>query len=237
MEILYQFVAPLSPCSYLPGRRWSLEYQRVLSISADEYMEYLRQGWRRFGTMLFKPRCPGCTACQSLRVPTETFRPNRSQRRAWKANEGEIVLRIRAPNVTAAKLNLYDRFHQLQALKKGWPEYPAKDATSYRESFVHNPFFTEEWCYLLEGKLVGVGYVDNLPQGLSAIYFFHDPKYRSRSLGTFNVLKVIEQAQRLGAPHVYLGYYVRGCPSLEYKANFRPNEVLADEGTWRDFLV
>jgi arginyl-tRNA--protein-N-Asp/Glu arginylyltransferase len=237
METLYQFVAPASPCSYLPEQRWSLEYQRILSLSADEYMEHLLQGWRRFGTMLFKPRCPGCSACQSLRVEVESFRPRRSQRRAWKANVGDMSLQIREPSVSAAKLNLYDRFHEFQTLKKGWPEYPAKDAASYRESFVYNPFFTEEWCYFLGGKLVGVGYVDCLPAGLSAIYFFYDPRMRERSLGTYNVLKTIEEARRRGLPHVYLGYYVPGCPSLEYKAQFRPNEVLVGEDAWRPFLA
>lgn len=235
MEILYQFVSPPSPCSYLPDRDWSLEYQRVLSVSAEEYMHYLLTGWRRFGTMLFRPRCPACTACQTLRVPVATFQPNRSQRRAWKKNENELALQIREPSVSAAKLTLYDRFHRFQSQKKGWPEYPAKDAASYRESFVHNPFFTEEWCYFLGGKLVAVGYVDALPRGLSAIYFFYEPKLRERSLGTFNVLQVIEQARRRGIPHVYLGYYVAGCASLEYKAGYRPNEILAPDGNWRAF--
>lgn len=237
MEILYQFVAPPSPCSYLPDQRWSLEYQRVLSLSADEYMDYLQRGWRRFGAMLFKPRCPSCTACQSLRVRVDEFRPNRSQRRAWKANEGDMTVHIREPGVSAAKLTLYDRFHQFQSQHKGWPEHPAKDAASYRESFVYNPFFTEEWCYLLNGKLVGVGYVDSLPGGLSAIYFFYEPRLRDRSLGTYNVLKTIEQARLRGVPHVYLGYYVAGCASLEYKAHFRPNEILAGEDQWRPFLL
>ncbi|MFO0968394.1 MAG: arginyltransferase [Gemmataceae bacterium] len=233
MELLYQFVAPPSPCSYLPDREWSLEYQRVLSLSAEEYMRYLLEGWRRFGTMLFKPRCPACSACQTLRVLAERFRPNRSQKRAWKRNGADISLQIREPSVSSAKLALYDRFHQFQTERKGWPEYPAKDAASYRESFVYNPFFTEEWCYYLAGKLVGVGYVDSLPQGLSAIYFFYEPKLRERSLGTFNVLKVVEEAARRNIPHAYLGYYVPGCASLEYKANFRPNEILGPDGQWR----
>jgi arginyl-tRNA--protein-N-Asp/Glu arginylyltransferase len=237
MEILYQFVAPPSPCSYLPDQEWSLQYQRVLSLSAEEYMRYLVEGWRRFGTMLFRPRCPACNACRTLRVPVERFKPNRSQRRAWKRNCGDVALQIREPGVSATKLSLYDRFHRFQTEKKGWPEYPAKDAASYRESFVYNPFFSEEWCYYLDGKLVGVGYVDSLAQGLSAIYFFYEPRLRERSLGTFNVLKVVEQARKRNIPHVYLGYYVPGCASLEYKANFRPNEIIGPDGQWKEFLT
>jgi leucyl-tRNA---protein transferase len=36
-------------------------------------------------------------------------------------------------------------------------------------------------------------------------------------------------------PHLYLGYHVAGCRSLEYKANFRPNETLGVDGKWRTF--
>ena len=38
-----------------------------------------------------------------------------------------------------------------------------------------------------------------------------------------------------GLPHLYLGYYVAGCPSLHYKANFTPNQILGPDGHWRDF--
>jgi len=141
-------------------------------------------------------------------------------------------LDIGPPDLTLAKLDLYDRFHAFQADAKGWPEHGPKDPADYLETFVNNPFPVEEWAYSVGDRLVGVGYVDRLPGGLSAIYFFYDPEERDRSLGTFNVLSVIRSAAARGLPHVYLGYYVEGCRSLEYKARFRPNEVLAPNGTW-----
>ena len=84
--------------------------------------------------------------------------------------------------------------------------------------------------------MVGVGYVDVLPEGMSAIYFYYDPVERDRSLGTFNVLSVLRAAADRGLPHVYLGYYVEGCRSLEYKGRFRPNEVLGPDGEWETFF-
>ena len=75
-----------------------------------------------------------------------------------------------------------------------------------------------------------------LAVGLSAIYFFHDPDLRARSLGTWNVLCLIDRCRQLGLPHLYLGFYVRGCRSLEYKARFTPNEVLDwASGEWVGF--
>jgi arginyl-tRNA--protein-N-Asp/Glu arginylyltransferase len=46
---------------------------------------------------------------------------------------------------------------------------------------------------------------------------------------------VIAAARERHLPHVYLGYYVEGCRSLEYKARFRPNEVLNSNGVWAPF--
>jgi arginyl-tRNA--protein-N-Asp/Glu arginylyltransferase len=50
------------------------------------------------------------------------------------------------------------------------------------------------------------------------------------------VLAIIAAARERRLPYVYLGYYVEGCASLEYKARFRPNEVLQSDGIWRPFL-
>lgn len=235
MESLFRIVAPVSQCGYLPDRSWSLEYELVASLTPDEYLQRMKEGWRRFGHTLFRPRCPNCQACQSLRVPTATFRPNRSQRRACRLNDSDVRLRIGAPSVTRQKLKLYDRYHAYQSGSKGWPLHPAKDPGSYGESFVANPFAVEEWCYYLENRLIGVGYVDVLMEGMSAIYFFYEPALRTRSLGTWNVLSILAEAARRQLPHVYLGYFVAGCASLEYKANFRPNEILGPDGGWHAF--
>ncbi len=152
------------------------------------------------------------------------------------ANEGEVTLVIGTPSVSRSKLDLYDRFHQAQHENKGWPAHGPETSAAYADSFVDNPVPTEEWCYYLGQKLIGVGYVDVVPDGLSAIYFFHDPEQRDRSLGTYNVLSVLREAGRRALPHVYLGYFVEGCRSLEYKSRFRPNEVLHPDGEWRAFL-
>jgi arginine-tRNA-protein transferase len=210
----------------------------VADLSAAEYQVRLDEGWRRFGGMMFRPQCAQCKACQSLRVDVMKFRHNRSQRRALKMNLDDIDVRIGSPSVSREKLRLYDEFHAYQADTKAWPGHPAKDAGSYRESFVNNPPFTEEWCYYLrpQERLIGVGYVDRLPAALSAIYFFYDPAFRERSLGTFNVLCLINDCAVRILPYLYLGYYVGGCRSLAYKANFVPNQTLGVDGKWRDFL-
>lgn len=235
MKSLFHYVSAPGPCGYLHEQTSSLEYEQVGVLSRAEYQDRLLQGWRRFGHVLFRPRCAACSACQSVRVVVDGFRPDRSQRRVRKTNDGAVLLRIGRPSVSPDKLALYDCYHAFQAQAKDWPDHPAKDAPEYVASFVLNPFPTEEWCYYLDDRLVGVGYVDVLPEGLSAIYFFYEPDERRRSLGTWNILSLIDRAARRHLPHVYLGYYVARCRSMEYKARFVPNEILGTAGAWQAF--
>jgi len=78
--------------------------------------------------------------------------------------------------------------------------------------------------------------VEALPQALHAIYcYYYDPSEGTRSLGTFSILSLLASARDRGLAHVYLGTYVAGCRSLEYKRKFRSNEVLRSDRTWEAF--
>jgi leucyl-tRNA---protein transferase len=228
MESAVTALSTLSPCEYLADRSWQFRYELVPHLRPADYMERLQQGWRRFGWAMFRPDCPSCRMCQSLRVPVATFRPSSSQRRVWKRNLGEVTVRIGAPALSRDRLDLWVRFHRHGHETKGWP----LEATGDPGMLLENPFPTEEWTYHLGNRLVAVAYVDALPQGLSAIYCYYDPTERTRSLGTLNILSLLASARERGLPHVYLGYYVAGCRSMEYKRKFRPSEVLRPDGTW-----
>jgi leucyl-tRNA---protein transferase len=234
METVVRWTEPPRRCHYGPDHICACEYLCVGALSSDEYMAYLLAGWRRFGHTVFRQSCSGRNACRSLRVDVAGFLPDRSQRRTRKANDGMVHLRIGTPAVTPEKVALFDRFHADRSETRGWQSYESDDAQEYARIFVLNPFPTQEWCYFLDDVLVGVGYVDHLVGGLSAIYFAHDPRHRDRSLGTWNVLNLIDRARALGLPHVYLGYVCEGCLSLQYKARFRPHQCLDADRTWRN---
>jgi arginine-tRNA-protein transferase len=128
---------------------------------------------------------------------------------------------------------LYRRYHAFQTAAKDWPSHDGYGSDAYRDSFVDNPFPTEEWRYYREQKLIGIGYVDALADGLSAIYFYYEPEERSLSLGTWNILSLVEEAAARNLDYVYLGYFVADCASMAYKARFRPHELLQGDGRWR----
>ncbi len=151
-----------------------------------------------------------------------------------KANEGLVRLRVGKPQLSIEKVALFDRFHAERSDTRGWSPSEPGDTAEFGRMFVANPIPTQEWCYYLDNHLIGIGYVDELSHGLSAIYFARDPLYADRSLGTWNVLSVLDHAAARGLPHVYLGYHTDACPSLRYKARFRPYQKLALDGTWND---
>ena len=71
-------------------------------------------------------------------------------------------------------------------------------------------------------------------QQLSAVYTFYDPDLKGASLGTYNILWQIAQCTVNNLPYLYLGYWIRDCHKMAYKAGFRPIEGLID-GQWQSF--
>ena len=111
---------------------------------------------------------------------------------------------------------------------RGWEPNPqTRERYALEFAFPH-PCAREAAFYddAAGGKLVGVGLFDETPRALSAAFFFHEPAYARRSLGTANVVALVADARVSGRPHVYLGFRVAGCASLRYKAAFRPHELL-----------
>ncbi len=227
-----RFLSYPSPCSYLPDQLNRMEYETVARLDPADYEARLAGGWRRFGRTLFRPRCPACVACRPIRIPVDSFRPDRSQRRIAARNGGDVRLSIDEPGPSGEDFDLYRRFHDARSAGRGWRPLEPDADESFAESFLDNPVPTRRWRYRIDGRLVGLGFVDEIPGGLTAIYFVHDPAEARRSLGTWNVLSLIGHARDLGKPYLYLGYYVAGCISMAYKARFRPHELRDDAGHW-----
>lgn len=213
-------------CSYLPDRVATLYHRIQVDVSELELEAMLERGWRRFGPDYFRPACDACTACVPTRVPTATFAPSKSQRRARNAC-ADLMVRVGAPQFDDERLALYHAWHAHREAARGWDEASLSER-SYRIQFAFPHPAAREVAYYERdsNKLVGVGLCDETPRAWSAIYFFYSPDWAARSLGTANVLFQIELAQRRGIPYVYLGYQVEGCASLIYKARFLPQEQL-----------
>jgi arginine-tRNA-protein transferase len=218
---------PERPCSYLPDRPARDIAFRAESLPVGVYRALMDLNFRRSGRIIYRPACRTCRQCRALRVPVETFRANRSQRRCVKANH-DLEVAVGPPCATQEKYALYARYLQVRhdrAMDGSWSGF---------ESFLYgSPVSGLEIEYRRDGELMAVGIVDVEPGALSTVYCYFAPDSPRRSLGTFNVLWTIDYARRQGFEHVYLGYYIRDCGKMSYKASFRPCEILDEDGQWR----
>ena len=216
-----------TPCGYLPDQVSMVDF--ILSDALDRaaYQKLMNSGFRRSGVVFYRPRCPTCQACRALRVPVAEFRPSRSQRRAWRRN-ADLELRIGPPGYDAEREALLECY---QSRVHG--ERCGERLFDLMETLCTSGVETIEMSYRLDGRLVGVGIVDVCDEGLSSVYFYYDPELRRRSLGVYSVLCEIEECRRRGLPYWYAGYYVAGSAKMSYKMQYRPCELLNDDGVWR----
>jgi leucyl-tRNA---protein transferase len=217
-------VLPEHDCPYLPPRRAITRGLLVGRASPEIYHDFLDAGFRRSGKLIYQPVCHGCRQCVSIRVPVDQFRPSKSQRRYFRRN-ADLIVRGGLPMPTPEKQQLYDRY------VTGWHGHTKTESF---ESFLYeSPVETIEFCYRnTAGRLLAVGICDISPQSLSSVYFYFDPTDAKRGLGTFGALYELEWAAKAKIPFYYLGYWVHGCGAMQYKANYRPCELLLPDGRW-----
>jgi len=220
--------APL-PCPYLPGRTERKIVTELSGTEAEALHERLsRAGFRRSHNIAYAPVCPGCQACVPIRVVSEDFTPDRTQRRILRAN-ADLTVSETPARATAEQFTLFQRY---QKNRHADGDMAAMGYYDYRAMIEDTPISTG----LLEfrdaqDRLLGACLTDWLADGLSAVYSFFDTDEEKRSLGTFAVLWLIGRARSLGLPYVYLGYWVPESRKMAYKARFRPSEILMS-GAW-----
>jgi len=221
--------SPETPCPYLPGRLSRSEAYHVDELDPEFYERLLGRGFRRSGRIVYRPRCRGCAECRQIRVPLAEFQPSRSQRRVWSRNI-DVVVTVQTPRVTDEKYMLFRRY--VDGRHDG---AMARTIEAFQDFLYDSPTSTWEFEYRIESQLVGISLADRCPSGLSSVYMFFDPAVSKRSLGTFSALWEMDYAKREGLDYYYLGFLVAGCRTMEYKARFRPYQILVDADRWLNF--
>ena len=225
IDELQRFSTPPYGCMYLPTETASLTYRIIRDLTPQQYNELLRRGWRRFGCEFFRPACPECTQCRSLRLPLADFRPSRSQKRTLRRNT-EIRVVVQEPTLTREHIRLFNAYHASMHAQRGWPPQTTHERAYFRSFLLGNWSFAREFLYYDQERLVGVGLADVTHEALSSIYFFHDPAWRPDAPGVFSILRQAAYARQHGLRYHYLGYWVADSPSMAYKAQYRPHQIL-----------
>ena len=71
MRAYAQFLTDLEPCPYLHDRPSRLDVRLAVDITPEQHAAELAAGVRHFGRSYFRPACPRCTECVSMRIPVQ----------------------------------------------------------------------------------------------------------------------------------------------------------------------
>lgn len=215
-------------CSYLQSKNQTTHYKVIDDCSISFCQELIERGYRRFGKMYFKPVCNGCDECKSIKIDVKNFNFSSSQKRVLK-KASNIRSYIQRPTLSKTHLELFEKYHLYMREKRAW-DYAPSSAQTYYSSFVDGHHdFGFEILYYYEDKLIGVDLIDILDDGISSIYFYYDPDFAHYSLGKLSLYNQILLAKDSNKKWIYLGYYVKDCPSLAYKAHYTPYLTLQDK--------
>ncbi len=215
------------PCNYLPN-----EQERLL-IAVDErlhnqhsYTWLMAQGFRRSGEQSYRPHCPSCSACQSVRVLVNDFSPSKSQKRSLKRNN-HFTIKY-SDILKDSYYPLYENY--INTCHSDGTMFPANypQFQSFLSSKLTEQIFIETWH---EQTLICVAVTDKINNALSAVYTFYHPDYKKSGLGVFSILTQIQYCQQLALPYLYLGYQIDNCKKMNYKKRYFPFEKYVD-GNW-----
>ena len=227
------FLTAPSPCPYLPGREERKVFAHLPLSDGPGVNDALTQvGFRRSQNIAYRPACESCDACISARIPAPDYVFSRSERRVIDRNK-DLSRHLVEAEATMEQFDLLRRYLTTRHADGGvaemtWPDYVAMvEDTAVRTHLIEYRLPSGDGG---PGDLVACVLVDILGDGLSLVYSFYEPAMTRRSLGAFVILDHVVQARAAELGFVYLGYWVPGSPKMEYKARYRPIEVLRPGG-------
>ncbi|WP_125719485.1 arginyltransferase [Pseudoalteromonas rubra] len=206
-------------CSYLADKK-----EQLLVIldsncyTPSRFETLLSFGFRRSGDQIYRPHCPACHACQSVRVLADAYVPSRSQKRKWNKINSEFRFEYN----TQEQADYYQLYEKYITMRHSDGSMYPPNRLQY-ESFLFCRWlpitFIELWH---KEQLIAVAVTDTMPTALSAIYTFFDPDYADLSLGTVMIMAQLEFARQHAKTYLYLGYQIDACPKMRYKQQYLP---------------
>ena len=213
---------------------------RPESLTLHQYQVLVDNGWyRRGGVDMFRICYVHSLDCSDweTRVMLSEFnqKSHRSYRKVLKKVPDSLTIETIPTQFVRESFELYNEYN----IKK----HDKSDISSYfyQEHAVNSPvrnetidgieYGTFHQLYRLNGKLVAVGLIDIVPNGVVSLYMWYamSKEMQKLSLGVYSALKEIEFAQKLSERNPNIKYYyLQGWNGnnhkLSYKANYTPED-------------
>ncbi|MEL7130708.1 MAG: arginyltransferase, partial [Pseudomonadota bacterium] len=190
----FYMTAP-SACPYLEGQRERKAFTNLAISDADTVHNILSQsGFRRSQSIAYRPACPNCNACKSVRIPVREFEFGRRWRRILNKNK-DIVAKPVAAQATREQYRLLKRYLGARHKDGGMSEMTFRD---YASMVTDSPVKSLVVEYRIgdadDAPLIAASISDVLQDGLSMVYSFFDPELTVRSLGSHMILEHVQRA-------------------------------------------
>ena len=220
------FASTPEPCSYLENRKSVSAFANPhVDMDMSTYNQLIRHGFRRSGGYIYRPHCPQCRECISVRIPVRQHRYSRNEKRTIRRN-ADIKINAMPGRFREEHFDLYRRYINSRH-DEGSMANPSKN--DYRRFLICDWTDTLFFEYRLNRILIAVAVCDITDSGLSAVYTFFDPDYAERSPGHFAILNQIHESRLRDLDYLYLGYWIRDCGKMSYKRRYKPLEAYVNE--------
>ncbi len=216
------FASTPEPCSYLENRKSVSAFANPhMDMDMNTYNELIQHGFRRSGGYIYRPHCPNCQECISVRIPVRLHRYSRNEKRIIRRNS-DLRISVMPSRYRDEHFDLYRRYINSRH-DEGSMANPNK--SDYHRFLICDWTDTLFYEYRLNRILICVAVCDLTNTGLSAVYTFFDPDHAGRSLGHFAILNQIHETRLRDLDYLYLGYWIRNCSKMSYKRRYRPLEA------------
>ncbi|MDX9690211.1 MAG: arginyltransferase [Proteobacteria bacterium] len=221
------YYAEKAPCPYLPGQIERKLFVQLTGLQPSNDVInacLVAGGFRRSLDILYRPACEACHACRPVRVNAPAFCPSRSQKRVIKRNK-DLYATLEPISQAGG---LYPLFRVYMEKRHAQSEMAIMDEGMFQDML--HPGLVTSYALILRhkgtGEVKGCMLVDDVGEGMSAVYSFFDPTQPARSLGHYLIISLIEAVRQNGKKWAYLGYAIEGVPNMSYKLAYKPREII-----------
>ena len=220
------FASTPEACGYLGDRKSVSAFANPhIDMDMDTYNNLIQHGFRRSGNYVYRPHCPSCQECISVRVPVKKYVYSKNEKRNLRKNRNIEISTI-SSRYKSEHFDLYRRYIQSRH-GDGSMANPTK--ADYHRFLISDWTETLFFEFRINKILIAVAVTDVLSSGLSPVYTFFDPDYENHSPGHFAILHQIREASARDLDYLYLGYWIKDCGKMSYKRRYSPLEAFIQD--------